>query len=253
MERPFLFLALKHDCNYSNFSNLYSTMDHLTIKSWAEEDRPREKLLLKGKHVLSDAELIAILISSGNAEETAVELSKRILGKAEHNLNELSKMSVKELMDFKGIGEAKAISIVAALELGRRRKEASATKRERITTSKDAVEIFQPLLGDYTHEEFWILFLNRANMIIGKQPVSSGGMSGTVVDPKIIFKAALDHKASSIVLCHNHPSGNIQPSEADIRLTKNIIAAGRVLEISVLDHVIVTQNSYYSFADEGMM
>ncbi len=228
-------------------------MDHLTIKSWAEEDRPREKLLLKGKHVLSDAELIAILISSGNAEETAVELSKRILGKAEQNLNELSKMSVKELMGFKGIGEAKAISIVAALELGRRRKEASATKRERITTSKDAVDIFQPLLGDYTHEEFWILFLNRANMIIGKQAVSSGGMSGTVVDPKIIFKAALDYKASSIVLCHNHPSGNIQPSEADTRLTKNIIAAGRVLEISVLDHIIVTQNSYYSFADEGMM
>jgi len=228
-------------------------MDHLTIKSWAEEDRPREKLLLKGKHVLTDAELIAILISSGNGEETAVELSRRILGKAEYNLNELSKMSVKELMDFKGIGEAKAISIVAALELGRRRKEASVTKRDRITTSKDAVEIFQPLLGDHIHEEFWILFLNRANMVIAKQAISSGGMSGTVVDPKIIFKAALDHKASSIVLCHNHPSGNNQPSEADIKLTKNIVAAGKVLEISVLDHIIVTQNSYYSFADEGMM
>jgi len=228
-------------------------MDHLTIKSWAEEDRPREKLLLKGKHVLTDAELIAILISSGNGEETAVELSRRILGKAEYNLNELSKMSVKELMDFKGIGEAKAISIVAALELGRRRKEDSVTKRDRITTSKDAVEIFQPLLGDHIHEEFWILFLNRANMVIAKQAISSGGMSGTVVDPKIIFKAALDHKASSIVLCHNHPSGNNQPSEADIKLTKNIVAAGKVLEISVLDHIIVTQNSYYSFADEGMM
>jgi DNA repair protein RadC len=228
-------------------------MDHLTIKSWAEEDRPREKLLLKGKHVLSDAELIAILISSGNAEETAVELSRRILGKAEYSLNELSKMSVKELMDFKGIGEAKAISIVAALELGRRRKETPVTKRDRVTTSMDAVEIFQPLLGDHMHEEFWILFLNRANLVIGKQSVSSGGMSGTVVDPKIIFKAALDHKASSIILCHNHPSGNIQPSESDVRLTKNIIAAGKVLEISVLDHVIVTQKSYYSFADEGMM
>ncbi len=228
-------------------------MEHLTIKSWAEEDRPREKLLLKGKHVLSDAELLAILISSGNAEETAVELSKRILSKAEYNLNELSKMGVKELTNFKGIGEAKAISIVAALELGRRRKETSVTKRDRIATSKDAVEIFQPLLGDHTHEEFWILFLNRANLVIGKQQVSSGGMSGTVVDPKIIFKAALDNKASSIVLCHNHPSGNNQPSEADARLTKNIIAAGKVLEISVLDHIIVTQNNYYSFADEGMM
>jgi DNA repair protein RadC len=228
-------------------------MNHLTIKSWAEEDRPREKLLLKGKHVLSDAELIAILISSGNAEETAVELSKRILAKVENKLNELSRLSVKELTNFKGIGEAKAISIVAALELGRRRKEATVIKRDKVITSKDAVEIFQPLLGDHIHEEFWILFLNRANMIISKQPVSSGGMAGTVVDPKIIFKAALDHKASSIILCHNHPSGNTQPSEADIKLTKNIISAGKVLEISVLDHIIVTQNSFYSFADEGMM
>jgi DNA repair protein RadC len=228
-------------------------MNHLTIKSWAEEDRPREKLLLKGKHVLSDAELIAILISSGNAEETAVELSKRILAKVENKLNELSRLSVKELTNFKGIGEAKAISIVAALELGRRRKEATVIKRDKVITSKDAVEIFQPLLGDHIHEEFWILFLNRANMIISKQPVSSGGMAGTVVDPKIIFKAALDHKASSIILCHNHPSGNTQPSEADIKLTKNIISAGKVLEISVLDHIIITQNSFYSFADEGMM
>lgn len=228
-------------------------MDRLTIKSWAEEDRPREKLLLKGKHVLSDAELIAILISSGNAEETAVELSKRILGKIENNLNELSKMSVKELMEFKGIGEAKAISIVAALELGRRRKEADVVKRDKITTSKDAADIFQPMLADHLHEEFHILFLNRANLVIGKQPVSTGGMSGTVVDPKIIFKAALDNKASSIILCHNHPSGNLKPSEQDIRLTKSLVEAGKVLEISVLDHVIVSQNGFYSFADEGMM
>ncbi len=228
-------------------------MNRLTIKSWSEEDRPREKLLLKGKQTLSDAELIAILISSGNAEETAVELSRRILGKAENNLSELSRMSVKELTDFKGIGEAKAISIVAALELGRRRKDSVITKRDKIASSRDAVEIFQPLLGDYLHEEFWILFLNRANMIIGKEPVSKGGMSGTVVDPKIIFKAALDRKASSIILCHNHPSGNTKPSEADIRLTKSLFEAGKVLEISVLDHVIVTQNGFYSFADEGML
>ena len=228
-------------------------MEHLTIKAWAEEDRPREKLLLKGKHVLTDAELIAILIGSGNNQETAVELSKRILGGVQQNLNELSKASVTELMKFRGIGEAKAISIVAALELGRRRKNSIATARTQITTSKDAVEIFQPLLGDHLHEEFWILFLNRANLIIGKQAISSGGMAGTVVDPKIIFKAALDHKSSSLILCHNHPSGNVKPSEADIRLTKNLVEAGKVLEISVIDHIIVSQNGFFSFADEGMM
>ena len=228
-------------------------MEHITIKSWAEEDRPREKLMLKGKHVLSDAELIAILISSGNAEETAVELSKRILAGAENNLNELSRQSVYDLIKYKGIGEAKAITIVAALELGRRRKIEDKLIREQITTSKDAVDIFQPLLGDKAHEEFWILFLNRANHIIGKNQVSSGGMTGTVVDPKMIFKAALDAKAVSIILCHNHPSGNVKPSQQDIDLTKKILAAGKLLEISVLDHVIVSQGAYYSFADEGMM
>ena len=228
-------------------------MDRLTIKSWAEEDRPREKLLLKGKHVLSEAELIATLISSGNDRETAVELSKRMLGEFQNNLNELSRAGVKDLMRFRGIGEAKAISIVAALELGRRRKESQAAKRDQVTSSKDAIEIFQPILGDHLHEEFWILFLNRANRIIGKQPVSTGGMSGTVVDPKIIFKAALDNKASSVILCHNHPSGNTRPSEADIRLTRNLVEAGKVLEISVIDHVIVTQNGFFSFADEGII
>lgn len=229
-------------------------MERLTIKSWAEEDRPREKLLLKGKHVLSDAELIAILISSGNTEETAVELSKRILSKAENNLNELGKMTVKDLtVGFKGIGEAKAISIIAALELGRRRKKEDSIARDKVTSSKDAADIFQALLGDYLHEEFWILFLNRANLVMGKCPVSSGGMSGTVVDPKMIFKAALDNKASSVILCHNHPSGNTKPSDADIKLTKNIVEAGKVLEIPVLDHIIVTQSGFFSFADEGLL
>jgi DNA repair protein RadC len=228
-------------------------MEKMTIKAWAEEDRPREKLMLKGRHVLSDAELIAILISSGNAEESAVELSKRILGKVDNNLHELSKLTVSDLTTFKGIGEAKAISIVAAMELGRRRKDADVVKREKITTSKDAADIFQPLLGDHHHEEFWMLSLNRANHIVAKQPVSSGGMSGTVVDPKMIFKAALDNKASSVILCHNHPSGNTKPSDADIKLTKNIVEAGRVLEIPVLDHIIVTQNGFFSFADEGLL
>src|SRR6185436_2045218 len=184
---------------------------------------------------------------------SAVELSKRILADAQNNLQELSRKSVKDLTLFKGVGEAKAISIVAALELGRRRKEATGIIRSKISTSKDAVEIFQPLLGDLLHEEFWILFMNRANHILGRQQVSKGGMSGTVVDPKLIFKAALDMKASSIILCHNHPSGNLKPSESDIKLTKSLSEAGRVLEIPVLDHVIVTQNGFISFADEGMM
>ncbi|MCX6290862.1 MAG: DNA repair protein RadC [Bacteroidetes bacterium] len=228
-------------------------MNRLTIKSWAEEDRPREKLLLKGKHVLSDAELVAILISSGNAEESAVELSRRVLEKAQHNLNELGRMNVKELTKFKGIGEAKAICIVAALELGRRRKETEVKKREKIVSSKDVFEIFGPMLADLHHEEFWMLFLNRANDVIGKQQISTGGMSGTVVDPKIIFKAALDFKASSVIFCHNHPSGNLKPSEQDIRLTKKLAEAGKLLEISALDHIIVSQHGFYSFADEGMM
>jgi len=228
-------------------------MERITIKSWAEEDRPREKLMLKGRHVLSDAELIAILISSGNAEESAVELSKRILADRSNNLNELSRMSIHDLVKYKGIGEAKAISIVAALELGRRRKPDEKLKREQIVTSKDAVDIFQPLLGDIAHEEFWILFLNRANIVTGKSSISSGGMSGTVVDPKMIFKSALDAKAVSIILCHNHPSGNVKPSQQDIDLTKKIVAAGKLMEISVLDHVIVAQSGFFSFADEGLM
>jgi DNA repair protein RadC len=227
--------------------------DRLTIKAWAEEDRPREKFILKGKQTLSDAELVAILISSGNVDETAVELSQRILKHAGNNLQQLSRMNVKELMQFKGIGEAKAITIAAALELGRRRKETESPKRERIQSSKDAVDIFQPMLADNVHEEFWILFLNRANNIISKKQISSGGMAGTVVDPKIIFKAALDEKASSIILCHNHPSGNLQPSEEDKKLTKRITEAGKFLEIAVLDHIIVAHSGFFSFADEGLM
>jgi DNA repair protein RadC len=227
--------------------------DRLTIKAWAEEDRPREKFMLKGKQTLSDAELMAILISSGNKDETSVELSQRILKHIDNDLHKLSRLSVKDLMQFKGIGEAKAITIAAALELGRRRKETEAPKRERIQSSKDAAEIFQPMLADNNHEEFWILFLNRANLVISKKQISSGGMAGTVVDPKIIFKAALDEKASSIILCHNHPSGNIQPSEEDKKLTKKIVEAGKVLEIMVLDHLIVSHSGFFSFADEGLL
>ena len=225
----------------------------LTIKAWAEEDRPREKLLEKGRHVLTDAELIAILIGSGSRNETAVELSKRILSEFKNNLNEIARLSVQELMHFKGIGEAKAISIIAALELGRRRKESGIEKRERIAMSKDIFEIFHRHFIDLPHEEFWVLLLNRGNYVIRKERISLGGVSGTVVDPKIIFKNAIAHLASSIVLCHNHPSGNLNPSEADIKLTKKLKDAGMLLEIPVIDHVIVCNEGYYSFADEGII
>ncbi|MBL0105147.1 MAG: DNA repair protein RadC [Bacteroidetes bacterium] len=225
----------------------------IPIKAWAEEDRPREKFMLKGRHTLSDAELLAILIGTGNVEETAVELSRRILQENENNLYKLSRTNVQELSRFKGIGSTKAITILAALELGKRRKESLDTERKKITSSQDVMDIFQPLLGDLLHEEFWILFLNRANRVINKQQISIGGMSGTVADPRMIFKAALDQKAVSIILCHNHPSGNNQPSQSDIQLTRNLFEAGKVLEIMVLDHLIITQGSFYSFADEGLL
>ncbi|MTI20879.1 JAB domain-containing protein [Fulvivirga sp. RKSG066] len=226
---------------------------YLNIKSWAEEDRPREKLLLKGKASLSEAELIAILIGSGTASMSAVDLSKQILGHTNNNLNDLAKLTVQELMKFKGIGEAKAISIVAALELGRRRKESEVVKKPKITCSQDAYDIMRAHLLDLSHEEFWVLMLSRSNQVIKKQLISSGGVSGTVADPKIIFKMALDELASSIILSHNHPSGNLKPSQADINLTKKLKEAGEMLEIPVLDHLIFTNDGYFSFADENLM
>ncbi len=225
----------------------------LTIKSWAEEDRPREKFLAKGRHVLTDAELVAILIGSGSKKESAVELSKRILSYFGNNLNELAKLSVTDLQKFKGIGEAKAISIIAALELGRRRKATEVVKRDKIASSKDIFEIFRPQMMDLPHEEFHLLLLNRSNAVIRKEFVSRGGVAGTTVDPKIIFKIALEHLASSIILCHNHPSGNLKPSQEDISLTKKIKEAGAFLEIPVLDHIIFSDTGYFSFADEGLM
>lgn len=223
------------------------------IKSWAEDDRPREKLLLKGRSALSDAELIAILIGSGNSKETAVEVARNILGDVNMNLVELGKLSVNDLMKHKGIGEAKAITIVAALELGNRRRESEAVQREKIITSKDAFEIFSRELSDKPNEEFWILLLNRANKIIGRQRISEGGVAGTVVDAKKVFKPAIENFASSIILGHNHPSGNMKPSNEDISLTKKLSQAGSNLDVKVLDHIIVTDNGYFSFADEGMM
>ena len=226
---------------------------YLSIKSWAEEDRPREKLLLKGKAALSDAELIGILLGSGSAALSAVDLAKLVLSHNEHNLDRLARLSVHDLMKYKGIGEAKAISIVSALELGRRRKEAAPEKKPKITCSKDVYNLMKPSLLDLSHEEFWVIILNRSNQVIARQPVSSGGVSGTVADPKMIFKKALDYLASSIILVHNHPSGNINPSEADKQLTNKMKEAGKFLDIPVLDHVIFTDTNFFSFADEGLL
>ncbi len=224
-----------------------------SIKSWAEDDRPREKLLLKGTTALSDSELIAILIGSGNTEESAVELSQRILHQAQDNLIELSKMSVYDMKKFKGIGEAKAVSIVAALELGKRRRRAEILDKTQITKSDHAFEIFQEQLADCNYEQFAVILLNRANRVIRSVSISDGGISGTVVDPKKVFKIALEFSASSIILGHNHPSGQVHPSEADIALTRKMKDAGSLLELPILDHIIVGDEKYYSFADEGKL
>lgn len=226
---------------------------HISIKNWSEDDKPREKLATKGKSALSNAELIAILIGSGSRNESAVSLSKRILQRADNNLNELGKMSLDELMKFKGIGEAKAITITAALELGRRRQLSDIKDKPQIRSSRDAYDAIAPLVMDLQHEEFWILMLNRANKVVKRVKISLGGVAGTVVDAKIIFKKALELPASALVLCHNHPSGNLRPSGADIEITKKIKAAGELLDINILDHLIVSEMGYFSFADEGMM
>ncbi len=224
-----------------------------SIKAWAEEDRPREKLLHKGRHALSDAELLAILIGSGNAEESAVALAQRILHSVDHNLYELGRRALDELMQFKGIGQAKAITIAAALELGRRRQLAELPRRPAITSSAEAHAAIAPLLSDLGHEEFWILLLNKANRLIGRERISSGGTAGTVVDAGIVFRKAILAGASALILAHNHPSGNLTPSDADIRLTRKLVEAGRLLDMPVLDHLIIAAHRYYSFADEGRM
>lgn len=224
-----------------------------TIKNWSPEDRPREKLILKGKTALSDAELVAILIGSGTTTMSAVDLSKKILGNVNNNLHELARLTVKDLTKVRGIGEAKAITIVAALELGRRRKELDQHERPKITSSKDAYELLKPELTDIPHEEFWILILNRANRVVKKCQVSQGGVSGTVADPKIIFKMALDELASGIILAHNHPSGNLTASQSDMDLTRKLKEGGKLLEVQILDHLILAGQKYFSFADEGLL
>ncbi|MBC8046626.1 MAG: DNA repair protein RadC [Fimbriimonadaceae bacterium] len=227
--------------------------ENITIKHLAEEDRPREKLLLKGRHALTNAELIAILIGSGNIEETAVELSQKILANYNNDLNILGKLTVNDLQKFKGIGEAKAISIIAALELGRRRQLSEAETKKQIKNSRDIFETIEPLISDLQHEEFWILHLNKANKIIEKERISAGGVTGTVVDVKMILKSAVEKLASSIAVCHNHPSGNLNPSEADIQLTRKIKEGGKNLDIILIDHIIVGDKNYYSFSDNGII
>ncbi|MEO5603646.1 MAG: DNA repair protein RadC [Cyclobacteriaceae bacterium] len=229
------------------------SLNPLKIKNWSPEDRPREKLLLKGIHALSDAELVAILLGSGTTTTSAVELAKKVLQTVDNKLNELARLSIKDLTRVKGIGEVKAITIIAALELGRRKRDSDPEEKPRITGSRDVFEILKAHLLDIPHEEFWILLLNRANRVIKKHQISQGGVSGTVADPKIIFKVALGELASGIILAHNHPSGNLTASQADIELTKKLKEAGKLLEIQVLDHVIIAGQKYYSFADEGIL
>lgn len=226
--------------------------NHFPIRNWSEDDKPREKLMLKGKSCLSDAELIAILIGSGSRNESAVDLSKRILASVQNNLNALGKLSMTQLMNFKGIGEAKAISIMAAMELGRRRRAEEAMELDKVTSSKSVFEIMQPIIGELPHEEFWILYLNNSNKVLSKVQLSVGGITGTLVDARLVFKMALEKGATALILCHNHPSGTLIPSDADKQLTKKLKTAGDSLDINVLDHLIVTERNYFSFVDEGI-
>jgi DNA repair protein RadC len=225
----------------------------LSIPEWSKEDRPRERMLARGPKAMSDAELVAILLRSGSNTESALDLARLILNKAGNDLHRLAAMGTVELMRMKGVGEAKAMSIVAALELGQRRRDATVAERPLITGSRAAFEILHPVVADLPHEEFWLLLLDRGNRLLDRCRVSQGGMHGTVADPKLIFRQALDHRASSVILCHNHPSGQLRPSAEDISLTRKLVEGGRFLDILVQDHLIVTAGGYYSFADNGQL
>jgi DNA repair protein RadC len=223
------------------------------IRHWAEEDRPREKLLTKGKAALNDAELIAILIGSGSRNETAVDLGKRMLLRVNDNLNALGKLSIAQLTTFKGIGQAKAVTIVAAMELGRRRRESAAVELTKISSSETVFELMQPVIGELSHEEFWIIYLNNANKIIAKSQLSKGGITGTLVDVRLVLRTAIENGAVGLILVHNHPSGTLTPSDADKQITKKLKLAAESLDIKILDHVIVTETQYFSFADDGIL
>lgn len=224
-----------------------------SIKNWSQDDQPREKLRDKGKAALSDAELVAILIGSGSRDESAVSLCKRILANVDNNLSELGKLSIKQLMEFKGIGEAKAITIAAAMELGRRRRGEEALEKQKIVSSRSVFELMQPIIGELQHEEFWIIYLNNSNKVIQKQQLSKGGITGTLVDVRLVMKTALDLVATGLILVHNHPSGTLKPSEADKQLTQKLKQAAKSLDIKVLDHLIITEKAYFSFADETIL
>ncbi|MBN2698723.1 MAG: DNA repair protein RadC [Bacteroidales bacterium] len=223
------------------------------IPTWAVQDRPREKLLSGGVHALSDTELLAVIIASGTRNHSAVDLAREILKSVDYDLNRLSRLSVNELSRLKGIGPAKAVKIISAMELGTRKQHFRKAEVTRITNSNDVYLIFYPLIGELDHEEFWILMLNRANLVLNKTRISQGGLSGTVIDTRLILKNAIDNLASSIIVCHNHPSGNKQPSEADKKITGSLKNAAAMMEIKVLDHLIITGNGYFSFADEGLL
>jgi DNA repair protein RadC len=228
-------------------------LSSFSIKNWSQGDQPREKLLYKGKATLSDAELVAILIGSGNRGESAVALCKRILASVDNNLSALSKLSIKQLMAFKGIGEAKAITIVAALELGLRKRSESALEKNKITSSASVFELMQPIIGELQHEEFWIMYLNKSNKVIQKSQLSKGGITGTLVDVRLVLKNALEVGATGLVLAHNHPSGTLKPSEADKQITNKLKIAAESLDIKILDHLIITEKAYFSFADETLL
>lgn len=225
----------------------------MSIKFLSEDDRPREKFLLKGKSALSDSELLAIILGSGNTEESAVELSRRILKSVDNNWQKLSLLSIKDLMKFKGIGEAKAISIATALEIGRRKASQEIPEKVSIKSSADAYTVFLEHLSDLRTEEFWVIFLNQKNQIIYKSQISKGGITGTIVDVRVLFKIALEHFATSIIVAHNHPTGNLKPSEADLKITKNIKSAGEIFNIKLADHLIIGENTFFSFQDQGLL
>jgi DNA repair protein RadC len=224
-----------------------------SIKNWSQDDQPREKLLYKGKAALSDAELVAILIGTGSRDESAVALCKRILASVDNNLSELGKLSLKQLMEFKGIGEAKAITMAAALELGRRRREEAALKKKKITSSLSVFELMQPVIGELQHEEFWIIYLNNSNKVLQNNQLSKGGITGTLVDVRLVLKNALEVGATGLILAHNHPSGTLKPSVADKQITTKLKNAAESLDIKVLDHLIITEKAYFSFADETLL
>jgi DNA repair protein RadC len=223
----------------------------MVIKDWSEDDRPREKLFLKGRTVLSEAELLAILIGSGNQKDSALGISRNVLSQAKNNLALLSQLSVQHLLKVRGIGKAKAAVIIAAMELGRRRRGVNNFEKKQLSSSRSVFDLMQPLIGELEHEEFWILLLNNANKMQYKWKLSVGGITAALVDVRLIYKKAIERGATSMILCHNHPSGNLMPSQSDIMLTKKVIKGGAILDIKVLDHIIVAEQGYYSFADEG--